>query len=441
MPNIFSKWLGFGDQAEFKSEPEPEKRMLENTEGHISDLEASFLRGLGIDPITVSVNAASAMSISTFYSCVRVISDLIAATPYSVLQKGDTGREVKGQHRLHYLIHQRPNARMSPYIFKRTMIANMLVYGFSISQIVRDGSGTPVALIPHPSGRVTILEDPISGMYFFEVKKKDGTVSLVLNEDDVIFLKDLGFDGNCGHSIVKWQTKTLELDLLTKSFAEKYYAKNAFLTGIVTTDIDPKNAEVAKIYRDRLLDSIKSDGSGIAVLGMNATYQPVSRGPVESQVIEFLNQSDKDIAKFFGLPLSMVGDTEKQTSFGTGIESIFIQVTNNVIIPKAIQLEQEVDYKCLTTNEIKQGYYTRFNFRNLLRGDAKTHAEFVTKMIQNGVYNQNEVRAWDEMPAVDGGDQNWIQQNMMPLNKAEEILTSKNNGKGITVPAGASSDN
>ena len=433
MSNIFQKWFGFGSE-------EPEQRMSSNTVGHIPDLEASFLRAIGIDPIKVTVTSKSAMGVSTFFSCVRVISDLVASQPYSVYKSLDSGgSKVASSHRLHYLIHTRPNARMSPYIWKRTMMANMLVYGFALSQIVRDGMGNPVALVPHSSSKVTIYEDPETGMYFFKVS---GKTNIVLSEDDVIFLKDLGLDGNCGHSVINWQDQTIKLGLLAKKFANKYYEKGAFLSGIITTELDPTNSEAAEIYKERIKQGIHRDEDGIIVLGAGVDYKSIGRDTTESQVIEFLNQTDKDIAKSFGLPMSMLGDTEKQTSFGTGVESMFISVTNTVIIPKAVQLEQEVNYKCLTFNEQRNGYYTKLNFRNLLRGDAKSYAEYVSKMIQNGIYTQNEVRGWDELPAVAGGDRHWIQQNMMPLDMADEVLKSKNtgNGEGTKIPAGIESE-
>lgn len=432
MSNIFQKWLGLGETSK--------KSSISDSAGVLSENEAAMLRWLGIDPISVNVSAASAMSISTFYSCVRLISDLIAAQPFSVQKKlKEGGSESMGDHKLHYLLHTRPNKRMSPFIFKRTMFLNMLVYGFSIAEIVKNGFGEVVEIIPYMSSKVEIKEHPETGDYYFAIENRDGQVYKILSEDEVIFLKDLGFNGNCGHSIVKWQATTIKLDLLAKKYGEQYYEKNALLNGIVTTDLDPKNAEAAKIFKDRLLDNIRNDRSGIAILSNNAKYQAVGNGPVESQIIEFLNQSDKDILKAFGLPAAVVGDTEKATSFGTGIESLFIQVTRTVIIPKAIQLEEEVNYKCLTTKEIQKGYYTKFNFKNLLRGDAKTEAEYNRTMIQNGVYSPNEVRAWSEMSPIEGGDQHWIQQNMMPIDKAEEILTAKSNGKGITVPAGQQS--
>ncbi|QRQ99708.1 phage portal protein [Dyadobacter sandarakinus] len=436
MPNLLQKWFGSGTL-----EKEPETRMLQNTVNHVPDLEASFLRMLGLDPIHVSVNAVSAMSLSTFYSAVRLISDLIAAQPYSVYRSlPDGGSKVAKDHRLHYLIHTRPNARMSPYIFRRTLIANMLVYGYAVARILRDGEGNVYSLIPYASSKVSVKVDPDTGAYFFQIDNEPGvTKGLMLAEDDVIFLKDMSLDGSCGQSVVKWQAETLKLNLLTRKYANQYYEKNAFISGILTTDLPAKDAESAKIFKDRFLNALK-DQSGLAVLGAGADYKPVGRSPVESQVIEFLNQSDKDIAKFFGLPLAMLGDTEKQTSWGTGLEQNFIGVTNTVIIPKAVQLEQEINYKCLTFNEQRKGYYTKHNFRNLLRGDHKSYAEFVAKMIQNGVYSQNEVRAWDELPSVEGGDQHWIQQNMMPLDKAEEILKGKSNGEGVTVPTGIQSE-
>jgi hypothetical protein len=37
--------------------------------------------------------------------------------------------------------------------------------------------------------------------------------------------------------------------------------------------------------------------------------------------------------------------------------------------------------------------------------------------------SQNEARALEDMAPFQGGDEHWIQMNMMPISKAEEILS------------------
>jgi HK97 family phage portal protein len=401
-----------------------------------STVDDGLLKLLGLSSISAQATAQTAMGVSTFFGCVRLISDLIASQPFGVFRSlPQGGSETVSSHPLHFLLHTRFNPQMSSYVARRTLAANMLVYGEAIAYIQRDERRQPIAIIPYPTPEVAIYEDTTTGALFF----KHATRGEVWTEDDVIYLKELNFKGSRGASVINWQRQNIKVNLLSKGFLEKYYEKGTFVAGLITSPF-ATDQEKAKIVKDRMVAALQGDengGLGLAVLQPGTEYHNVSRSPVESQLMEFLSQSDKDIAKAFGVPLFLLGDTEKQTSYGTGVDSMFIAITNTVIIPKAHQIEQEFDYKCFRRDEIQAGYYTKHNFRALLRGDAKTYAEYVRTMIQNGVYNQNEVRALEELPPAPGGDQYWIQQNMMPLDKAEEILTDKANGTRQEAPAAA----
>lgn len=425
----------------FKSKRSLSTESLSGTYGLTDD---AFARILGLDTISANATPQTAMGIATFFGCVRFISDLIASQPFNLHKKLKSGgSETASDHPLYDLIHTRPNAQMSSFIARRTMVANLLVYGYAVAHIVRDEDNRPIAIKPYPSSKVSILEDPETGFNFFHITT--ASQHLILSEDDVIFLKDVSFDGTIGSGITKWQKKTIKTGLLIANYTEKYYEKGTFMSGFLTTNIDPKNKEAAKIYKERMVEAMQGNdtgGYGFAILGDGAAWHSVAQTPVESQIIPFLERGDKDICKFFGVSPAMIGDTEKQTSFGTGVEQSFIGVTNSVIIPKATQIEQEFDYKCLSARERKAGYYTKMNFRNLLKGDAKSYGEFIAKMVQIGAYNLDEVRAWDEMSPIEGGygKEHYMQGAMVPLSELKKLISSKNqeNGQRQTV---STSDN
>lgn len=358
------------------------------------------------------------MGISTFYGCVRLITNLEASQPFGLFQSlPEGGSRTAHEHSLHYLLRTRFNTHMSSYVARRALVANMLVYGEAIAHVVRDENRQPIAIVPYPACKVQILEDAQTGLLVFQVPEQ----GLTLLEDDVIYLKDLDFNGRRGGSVIGWQRQNIKVNLLSKGFLEKYYEKGTFMAGILEAP-NINNPEQAKQAKDNLIAALRGDtsgGYGLAVLGMGAKYQAVSRTPVESQMVEFLSRSERDIAKAFNVPLVMIGDSSDATAWGTGIESLFIGLTNTVIIPIAVQLEQEIDYKCLRADEFKAGFYTKHNFRNLLRGDSKSYAEYVTKLLHAGVYNIDEVRAWEELPPLsDGlGKHHWMQTAMQPISK------------------------
>ncbi|WP_255356481.1 phage portal protein [Dyadobacter sp. Leaf189] len=396
------------------------------------------------------MSARTAMGISTFFGCVRLISNLTASTPYAVYKELEGGGSKRAKtHPLDYLLTVRSNDQMAPIIAMRTMVLNCIVHGFSIARIDKNGRNQPVSYFPYPSQNVGILEDPKSGRVFFQVV--DNGDLKYFAEDEVIYLKDLSFNGIKGGSVIKWQDATVKLDLLTGSFVQRYYEKGTFIGGFLETPIPANDAESAKITKERVVESLegsKNGGFGFAVLGPGIKWHPVSRTPVESELIKIFDKSDRDIAKVFGVPLSLIGDTEKTTSWGTGVEQMFIGLTRSVIIPIATQIEQEINYKCFRRDELQAGFYTKFNFRALLRGDSKAYGEFVARMIQIGVYSPDEVRALDEMSPIPGGwgAKHYMQGAMVPMDKLGEFHINKkpDNDTGETISAsddgGSSSD-
>ncbi len=398
----------------------------------------SILQMLGLSSISANATPQTAMGIATFFGCVRVISNLIASTPFGVYRELKTGGSKKDkEHSLDYILSIRANNQMSPFLLKKTVVANTIVWGFSVSRIVKDGSGKVESIYPYPSSNVTILEDTKTGLLFFQVIERGSR--LILSQDEVIFIKDSSFDGNKGVSILKWQARTVKIDLLTQAFLEKYYEKGTFAAGFLEqTTIDVYNEEKMAAYKKAVLKSLKGaeSGFGMAIIGAGGKWHPVTRSPVESQLMETFDKSASDIAMIFGVPLSILANTEKQTSWGTGVQQMFIGVTNIVLIPIAKQIEEEFNYKCFSRLETQKGRYTEFNFRALLRGDSTEFSNFIRTMLNLGVYNINEVRAFDNLPPIKGGERHYIQGAMVPLDKIDDIIDKKNtqkNGTGQTV--------
>ena len=76
---------------------------------------------------------------------------------------------------------------------------------------------------------------------------------------------------------------------------------------------------------------------------------------------------------------------------------------------------QEINYKCLSDTEKKEGYYFKFNEKAILRTDSKTQKEVITGYVQNGIYTINEGRDLLDLPFVDGGDVNMVNGTYQPI--------------------------
>lgn len=398
--------------------------------GKLEDAKA-FLGELGFTDINVNVTPENAMSISTFYGCVKFISNQISSLPYNVYRYSESGGAKKQTvHPLNYILETRMNKNMGPFVGFRALLLNWLVRGYAVAEIKRDRYNRPLEIVPYPSWQVYILHHKETDSYFFNIPHLNKT----LNQEDVIFLKDLCFDGALGSSIVSWQSQTIEIELTAKEFTKEYYKNGTFMGGIITNPAmaNVRTEEAAKKIKEDAVNAFKGAGGGygFAVFAPGVNYIPIGMSPADSKLLEIFSMSSKDIAKIFNLSLAMIGDTEVQSSWGTGVEAMYTILTNSVLVPIARQIEEEVDYKCFRRDEINEGYYTRHNFKGLLRGDFKAQSEHIYKMVTGGVYKPDEGRAYDDMaPLANGtGDRAFMNGTMTPLDLIDEVLKNKMNG-------------
>jgi len=75
-----------------------------------------------------------------------------------------------------------------------------------------------------------------------------------------------------------------------------------------------------------------------------------------------------------------------------------------------------LEKQLLTPADRARGVTIEFNLDGLLRGDSASRSASYASGIQNGYYTINEVRAWENLPPVEGGDEARVQVQNQPVN-------------------------
>jgi hypothetical protein len=117
----------------------------------------------------------------------------------------------------------------------------------------------------------------------------------------------------------------------------------------------------------------------------------------------------------------MIGDTEKVTSWGTGIEQQSIGFVSYSMRPKFVMWEQALN-RALLSEDSARRFYFEFNVDGLLRGDFKTRMEGYALLIQWGLATINELRKQMNLPPVDGGDERMHPLNYAPATRIMDVL-------------------
>jgi HK97 family phage portal protein len=171
-----------------------------------------------------------------------------------------------------------------------------------------------------------------------------------------------------------------------------------------------------------MLRKAKTTGAPI-ILEEGMKYTPVTLSPEDAQFVSTKLQCIDQVAAAFRVPPHKVGDLTRGTYSNN--EQGNIEFYIDCIRPKIEQLEEELNSKLFLESE-KAEYYIDIDFRGLFRADTATRKDWYKELYYIGVFSPNEIRALEDMPPYEGGDQHYVPVNMTTPSNLENI---NQNGK------------
>jgi len=120
--------------------------------------------------------------------------------------------------------------------------------------------------------------------------------------------------------------------------------------------------------------------------------------------------SIEQIARIYSLPPIFLQDLTHGTYSNT--EQQDLHFVKHTVKRWVEQTEAELNLKLFGRGS---PFFVEFDLDGLMRGDLKTRMEAHSTAIQNGIKTPNEVRAIENLPPMEGGDQLFIQGATVPL--------------------------
>lgn len=408
-----------------------ETRATSSDLGHPRDpVIAAWLGLSGQTASGVNITAANARECPEVDACVSLIEDTVATIPLDFYERvSDDERNKVSDHPLHELLHDRPNEWQTSAEFRLMMEGWRSTYGNAYAEIIPGPKGFPGALEPfHPDeGRPFRLP---KGGVAVERREQNGS-SRILMPSEVLHLKDKPFTRNliAGQSRVERHREVIGRAQATGQYLSRFFSNGA----VPKTFLEqPPGSVLTGPQMDDLRKQFESRHGGlenmrrIGILNAGMKVNQIGSDNSDAQVIESYSQSVGQIARVWGVPLHMIGDTEKVTSWGTGIEQQSIGFLSYSMRPKLVIWEQALNRTLMSSN-MARDYYFEFNVEGLLRGDFKTRMEGYGLLMQWGLMTVNEIRRQMNLGPVEGGDERLHPLNYAPATKIMEVLT-KNAG-------------
>lgn len=354
------------------------------------------------------------MLLSAVYRCVEVISDSVAQLPLEPYRMDSQGYKVKfTSHPTYKLLNKEPNQRMSRFTFIKTLIVSTLLRGNGYAYIERDGKGDAIALHLIPSELVTInrpktLKEPIS-YSIAGVGRVDSK--------DMIHILNFSYDGIIGISTLQHARHSLGLATDSDSHAAGFFKGGANIAGILKSDghLAPDQKQQIKQAWQMAFNPNYGSPNGVAVLEGNFSFEPITVNPSDAQLLETRQFNVVDICRFFGVSPVKAFDLSK-SSYST-VEATELAFLTDTLSPLLEKIELEFERKLYKPNE-KDSIDVRFDTAMLLRADKQSLANYYQTLFNIGVVSPNDIRKQLDMPAIEGGDNTFVQVNIQTLEKA-----------------------
>lgn len=388
----------------------------------IRDSQAFAEMFLGGPIQTTSVRSVdSAMRCSAVFSCVRLLSGALASAPIRIYQRTEDGRAEMPKHPFLRMLSVRPNEFMTASTFWKTMMIQKVLEGNAYAFIYRaNPSGRAIGLYPLRSPRVVPYQAWELGLdkelsvspsrLYYRVSWDDGRTSLV-DQDDMLHIPNLNWNGKKGMSTISAGAQTMGLALSAESSAAKIF-ENGMISQVALEYPEALKAEAQEELRKYVSDhySGASNHHKPLILTRGGKANKLSLNAEDAQLIESRQFSVIDIARFFGIPPILIGESEKTSSWGSGVEQVLRWFVMGTLNDHFTDFEQELAVKLFGNSNASP----EFDESELTRGDTKTRAEYFKSALggtQNpGWLTQNDVRRAEGYEPMTDGDKLYAPQ-------------------------------
>jgi len=341
----------------------------------------------------IAVTPPLAENMSAVFAAVQIISETVASLPLLVYREDEGGvRTATRQHPVARIFAGDANDWQTSNEWLETMTAHCLLRGNAYAEIIRDGRGAPIQVIPIHPDSVTVVQIPQTLRIRYDVTTPHRGTRRLLPEE-VLHLKDRSDDGIMGKSRLHRARETFQTAMAVERFAGSTFRNGAALSGVVTHP-DQIGPEAAKTLRESIesLYSGSSNAGRIGVFEEGMSWTALSVSPEDAQMLESRRFSVEQIGRMFRIPPPVLGDLSNGSY--ANVTELGRWFATHTIRPWLVKWERTIERALLTTDG-RRLHNVEFDMDELLRGDMLARFQSYRIAREIGVYNANELRGFE----------------------------------------------
>lgn len=349
----------------------------------------------------VNISGVNALYVPAVLQAVRLISETIGSLPCKLYRETEAGKEAAKDHSAYRIVHRRANDWTAAGKLREALTADALIHGNGFARVVRFEDGQPYALERLDPGAVSILKNAITGAPVYRVQEAGRST-------DYPHTEILHLPSFLGTSPIALGKEAVGLAAILERHGAQFFGAGARPTGIFTNEAKVISSDEAKGVKTigHILKSFRkwkdsANGDPLIVDG-GWKYEAQTMASTDAQFIENRVFQLDDVARVFGIPPHLLFNFDRQTwSNAETMGAAFL----TLCLRPWLDGWQNAYSTVLLSEDEQDDHYFEFVTADLERADAAGRAEIYVKLIAARVLNPNEVRARENLPPYEGGNE------------------------------------
>jgi HK97 family phage portal protein len=229
-----------------------------------------------------------------------------------------------------------------------------------------------------------------------------------VGSEQITYIPGPSLDGTVGHPLLWAARAVFSAALSGDKGAQSTLKRGIRLGGLVTpgdNEEDFDEAEARAILESLRAKAVGRENAGdIAVINRRLKLTQWTPNNVDSQWAETKAMVLGDIERLFGVPAHLMADTEKQTSWGTGVAEQNLGLARHTLRNYSDRIEQVLSIR------LPADQFCEYDYKGLLQGTPAQETELLIKQVEAGILLPDEARKIQNLPPL------------TPAQKAEKAL-------------------
>jgi HK97 family phage portal protein len=347
----------------------------------------------------VHVSPQGSLGLTSVYRAVSLISGTIGTLPLKSYRDLPDGTRTRVPS---FLDNPGGPDGLTPFEWTELVLVHLLLWGNAFLAHQTGGAGQLVGLIPlHPSAvQVNQVKTKQEEERFFPWTKyftltmNDGS-QRDLTPMEITHITAPSTDGFVGLSPITVHRQAIATGMAGDQAAARMFAGGMMPAGLVTTEEDVTVEESLTIrdHLDQKMAGVKNAGTW-AFVNRNLKFQPWTMPAVDLQHLESRAFQVEEIARIYGLMPFHLAQTEKQTSWGTGITEQNRGLARYTFMPWTSRIEQRL------TRLLPNKQLCEYEYAGLLQGSVQEELEQLIAQLNAGILTVDEVRRIRNLPPL-----------------------------------------